>query len=52
VVAYEIDEFQFDPSAILDDLRVSARVGALGSNPVDCGGGHAVPLLRLRIGAF
>jgi hypothetical protein len=51
-VAYEIDEFQLDPGAIRDDLCVSARVGAFGSNPVDCRGEHAVPLLRPRTGAF
>jgi hypothetical protein len=51
VVAYEIDEFKFDPSAILDDHCVSGGVGAFGSNPLVCGGEQAVPLLMLRRGA-
>ena len=48
MVAYEIDEFKFDPSAISDDHCVS---GGVGSNPLVCGGEQAVPLLRLRKGA-
>jgi len=51
-VAYEIDEFKFDSSAIPDDHSVSARVGAFGCNPLDCDGEAPVPLLRLRRGAF